>query len=473
MPINSDVKVFNSTLEYQKFGEIINDTNFPPISVTRTSVRDNGQVDTQITTYPKYAVLTYDVGTNQSNSSPFGDNSSLDAFGRLRVSSPSTLLDSKMLYSKQGQTYDEVLSGTATSTFSAFDSCVVMKTSNVNDLVIRQTRPRFNYQPGKSMQFMFTGLFTPEPNIIKRVGCFQSLSTIPYEPVDGMWLEVLSSGPVLRVQKSLGTVHSETAPQSAWNIDRLDGTGPSGLSLDFNSTQLFSIDYEWLGVGRVRFGFYINGKLYYCHADAHAEGLTAPYMSYSNQPVRYEIRQTGSGTGLMKQICSTVLSEGGEDDVGSLLTVATTGAAITVTSNTGETSCILGVRNHPDQVNLINAIKNIEVFNASSKLLIYQLALNPTFTSPVTWVNADAGVIQQVIGSSTLLVTNPGYILLSNFASPNNRGGFSQTDIARVLGRLGASVNNTPDSLFLIGRFLDNTSGSSSIYASLNILSRA
>ena len=260
MAINSDVRTNQNILEYGKFVEIVNDASFPPLSTTRSVYRDDGVLISDTQVYPKYALLTYDIGSNGTNASPFGDNSSLDAFGRLRVSQPSTLLDSKLIYGKQNVTFDEVLSGNATSVHVPYDSCVLMSTTAANSFAIRQTRSRFNYQPGKSIQFMFTGLFSPETNIIKRVGAFQSLSSVPYEPSDGIWLEVTSNGPALVCRKTQGTLHTEYTPQSAWNIDKMDGTGPSGITLNFNNTQLFSIDYEWLGVGRIRYGFFVNGR---------------------------------------------------------------------------------------------------------------------------------------------------------------------------------------------------------------------
>lgn len=471
MAINSEVRNNQNILEYGKFVEIVNDSNFPPLTTVRSEYKDSGTLYTETHVYPKYALLTYDINSAQVNGSPFGDNSSVDAFGKLRVSQPSTLLDSKLIYGKQSFTYDEVLSGIAVSYHVPNDSCVVMSTSAANDFAIRQTRARFNYQPGKSMQYMFTGLFKPEPNIIKRVGAFQSLSSVPYEPSDGIYLEVLSSGPVFVIRKTQGTVHTEYAPQSAWNIDRLDGTGPSGLTINLNYTQLFVFDYEWLSVGRVRFGFYINGKLYYCHSDSHAQELTAPYMTFSNQPVRYEIRQIGPGSGSMKQICSTVLSEGGEDDVGTLTTAAVTGTGITV-SDTVLTP-VLGIRCTPGNINLVNAIKNIEIYNSTSRGMIYQLLYNPTISPAVTWQTIDDGILQQTTGGTGFTISNPGYILVSNYCSPNNKGGLSQADIAKVLGRIGASISGTPDTLFLAAKFLDNSGSAANIYAAFNILMRA
>lgn len=90
----------------------------------------------------------------------FGDSPSIDAFGRMRVADPNTLFDSKMLWDKQPLIWDEEItngSGNATSTHSVTDSRVRMHVE-AGDTIIRQTFMRFNYQPGKSQQAMFTGV---------------------------------------------------------------------------------------------------------------------------------------------------------------------------------------------------------------------------------------------------------------------------------------------------------------------------
>jgi hypothetical protein len=109
--------------------------------------------------------------------------------------------------------------------------------------------------------------------------------------------------------------------QNNWNIDQLNGNGSSGLSLNFTNTQLFIIDMEWLGVGRIRFGFYAYGRIIYCHQITNINALTEPYTTSINLPVCYSIHYsgdttTGPGPGTMTQICSTVISEGGYNPIG-------------------------------------------------------------------------------------------------------------------------------------------------------------
>jgi hypothetical protein len=433
------------------------------VTVTSATSSLNVNVTNQIsiTNQPSAVFVTY------------ADNFQTDAFGRLRVSQPSTLFDSKQLYGKAPQFYNEVINGTASITFSAFDSCTHLKTFASGDYAINQTRVRFNYAPGKSLCYMFTGLFNPEPNVIKRIGCFQSLSAAPYEPSDGMFLEVTENGPVFRSIKTQGSYHTQYIPQSAWNVDKMDGTGPSGYTLNLSAVNLFVIDYEWLGVGRVRYGFYQNGRLYYCHHDDHAENnLQGPYISYPNQPVRYEIRQTGAGSGTLKQICATVLSEGGEDDVGTLITAAVSGTGVTVTSTAGQWSPILAVRSAPGAANQTNTIRNIELLNNTSRNLVYQLVLNSTITPALSWQNVDSNTVQQALGGTGFTVANVGHVMATNYVAPAGKGGFNQTDINRALARLGTAIDGTPDTLVIIGRFLDNTGSTSDVYAAMNLLIR-
>ncbi len=106
---------------------------------------------------------------------------------------------------------------------------------------------------------------------------------------------------------------ARTVNQADWNGDKLNGTGPSGLTLDVTKTQIFFTDMEWLGVGNVRVGFIINGQYVVCHTFQNANIGTNVYMQTALLPVRYEITNTAAtaSSSTMKQICSTVISEGG------------------------------------------------------------------------------------------------------------------------------------------------------------------
>lgn len=78
-------------------------------------------------------------------------------------------------------------------------------------------------------------------------------------------------------------------PQSQWNIDRCDGTGPSGYNLDLSRMQMFYIDYSWYGAGFIRWGFRGNdGNIFYAHKMINNNVNFEAYMRSGNLPARYE-----------------------------------------------------------------------------------------------------------------------------------------------------------------------------------------
>ena len=238
----------------------------------------------------------------------FYGGTTLDAFGRLRTSTPYTLFDSQNRYAKDPQ-FSESTSGSGTVTFLSNESAVRMQvTSASGDEVVRQTRRVFPYQPGKSLLILATfTMAAGEANLRQRVGYFNTNNGVFFQQND----DALSF--VVRTYTSGSVSDARTVNQSSWNGDKLDGTGPSGVTLDETKTQILFMDFEWLGVGSVRCGFVIDGEYIVAHTFHNANSLTEVYMQTAILPLRYEITNTGaiSGTKSMKQICSSVSSEGG------------------------------------------------------------------------------------------------------------------------------------------------------------------
>ncbi len=234
-----------------------------------------------------------------------------DAFGRLRVSNPVTLFDTQARYFDHQQ-FASNISGTANVVYVANQSSYQLNVGNASgDSVLRETLKPFPYQPGKSQLTLNTFcMSTPKTNLRQRVGLFDSSDGVYFEN-DGTYnYFVIRSG---------STGVEERVRQDAWNVDRLNGSGgatnPSGYTLYPDRTQIMFSDVEWLGVGSVRVGFVIDGAYVICHQFDHANqsGNTKVYMTTATLPVRYEITNTGvtSGSSMMTQICSSVISEGG------------------------------------------------------------------------------------------------------------------------------------------------------------------
>ena len=254
------------------------------------------------------------------------EKTNFDAFGRLRTSTPYTLFDSQNRYAKDPQ-FSEALTGSATCTHLANESSVAMNiTTASGDEVVRQSKRVFPYQPGKSLLIMCTfAMAAGATNLRQRVGYFNANN--------GIFLQQNNNALslVIRTYTSGSASDARAVAQADWNGDKLDGSGASGITLDVSKTQIFFIDLEWLGVGTVRCGFIIDGEYIVAHTFNNANSLSSVYMQTAILPVRYEITATGTvaAAKTLKQICSTVISEGGYEQKSNLTwarqTAATTG----------------------------------------------------------------------------------------------------------------------------------------------------
>lgn len=236
-----------------------------------------------------------------------------DAFNRLRISEPLTLFDSAHRYQDNGSWATDVATG-GTATFNSNEGSVdLTTTTSSGSRCYRETFRVFSYQPGKSLLFMSTFVANAQQaNLRQRIGYFGEGNGIYFE------LDGTSSPAIVRRSNVTGSVVNTSIAQSNWNEDKLDGTGPSGKTLDVTKAQILWADFEWLGTGTVRVGFVLDGKLITCHSFHHANDVTSTYMRTACLPCRYEIENTGAtaGSSTLKQICSTVISEGGHSLLG-------------------------------------------------------------------------------------------------------------------------------------------------------------
>ena len=262
-----------------------------------------------------------------------GGGAGSDAFGRQRVSNPEMIFNSKQIFDNQPLYWDDVQesgSGTSSSHSTNTASSTLSVSLNTAGKRTRQTFMRFNYQPSKSQLIFITGILKASgggTGIITRMGYF--------DDNNGLFLEC-NAGTINLVRRTYtgGSASDNTIPQSSWNLDKMDGTGASKINLDFTKTQIFMMDFEWLGVGRVRFGFNVEGVTYYVHELSAANSLTTVYMSTPNLPLRYQIINDGTGAASsINCICSAVISEGGREEVATNGYVSTANASVNATKN--------------------------------------------------------------------------------------------------------------------------------------------
>jgi hypothetical protein len=236
-------------------------------------------------------------------------NNNNDAFGRHRVSEPLTLGDYNHIYGDNFSFINFINEG-ASVTYDTNKSCAVLSTSSGSTAsVLYQTKTYHRYMPGKSqLIYISFVLKSAETNVSKKVGYFDDR--------DGIYLEQLGDGTLRFVVRSYatGSQNNTNIPQSSWNKDKCDGTGPSKFNLFVDKTQLVFFDFQWLGVGRLRMGFVHDGELVVAHEEYHSNTLDVVYWSNPSLPVRAEIANDGTTTGSsMDFICATVMSEGGYD----------------------------------------------------------------------------------------------------------------------------------------------------------------
>ena len=236
------------------------------------------------------------------------DDDYADAFGRVRVSNTATLFEASWTYDKQPLVFEEIT--TTGGTVTQENSALTLEVDGTEDAVAAvQSRQYWPYEKGKSQLVKLTGVLgAPTAGVRTRFGYF--------DPADGFYCQQTGDGlSLVRRSSTTGTLVETAVLQAKWNIDPLNGTGPSGVTLDPERAQILVIDGQWLGVGRVRIGFNIDGITLYVHEFLHANRETvAPYTRSFTLPIRYEIATTtATGAGTFTAICCDVESEGGVD----------------------------------------------------------------------------------------------------------------------------------------------------------------
>ena len=362
----------------------------------------------------------------------------IDAFGRARTSAPYTLFDSQNRYEKN-DLWSETTAGSATITYDANASTVLLNATTASgDEVVRQTFRSFSYQPGKSLLTFNTFVMpTAQANQRIRVGYFNTQNGVFLER-DGTAVYI-----VRRTYVS-GAATDTRVAQADWNGDKLNGTGDSGFTLDLTKAQILWEDFEWLGVGSVRVGFVIDGQIIVCHTFQNANNLTSVYMTTAILPLRYEITNTGAtaSSATLKQICSTVISEGGYEKK-----VATNVARMTTANSSIGTSFVplVSIRLASGRTGAVVVPDGYSVLPTASASTTFEIVLvkNPTLTG-ASWGATDSNNVERDISATSYTggtIIHSQYVQSSNQAQGFSSGGGDYNwDL-----QLGATIGGTSD----------------------------
>ena len=350
--------------------------------------------------YSSYNIISSEIS--------YKNSPNIDAFGRLRVSNPFTLFDSSHRFADNG------LWSTATATsgaavFNANQGLVDLNVTTASGSeVIRETIKVFSYQPGKSLLVLSTFVMSPaKTNLRQRVGYYGAANGY-YLEQDGTTVSFVERSSVS------GSLVNTPVAQASWNVDPMDGSGPSGITLDLTKAQILFMDLEWLGVGTVRIGFVIDGNFYVCHKFQHANIIASTYITTASLPLRYEITNTAatSGASTLKQICSTVLSEGGYELRGSQQAVGTPITSPRTLTTGGTFYPIVSIRLKSTRLDAVVIATAISVIGNTAANYNWQVVSSGTTTGG-SWVSAgtNSSVEYNLTGSSF----TGGRILASGF----------------------------------------------------------
>ena len=410
----------------------------------------------------------------------------LDAFGKLRVSNPFTLLDLQFngVTGVTGSTSINsnnllMCTGTTGTFKNIYNDGYVTLTGTGAGYQINQSRKYCNYQPGKSLLFMASGVIyesgpTGVNDYTSRIGYF--------DDKNGLFYQYSSSGSGTMSVNVRNQNVDTSITQSNWNIDKMDGSGPSGYKLNFNKTQLYVIDFEWLGVGRIRFGFYIFGQIYYCHQVTNLNTLTSPYMAIANLPIRHEIRGNNDAQNtpvVMQQICSTVISEGGYNPIGYPFSIGGTG---TQAIDNNHEYVIISLRGNQNYYHENIVPTDFQILDGASgnNIIIYRLRLYLSPNSPTTNIPLSYSDVNNDSFVQTAIPTNSGNILNSTYLTNTNnsivvqegfvqgKGNISLSNLSSIFSQftqITSNINNISDVLVLTAKTL---SGNSSIIGSVS-----
>jgi hypothetical protein len=396
----------------------------------------------------------------------FQEPTQLDAFGRLRISSPVTLFDSSHRY-RDNNLWSTLSANGGSVSFNQSQGLMDLNVTNTAGASsIRETTKVFSYQPGKSLLVMNTFVMASSAtNLRQRVGYFGDQNGIYFQ---------LDDGDISIVKRSLvtGSVTESVVLRSNWNGDKLDGTGSSGIVLDITKAQILWMDFEWLGVGTVRVGFIINGQFIVCHSFHHANIIDSTYITTASLPLRYEITNkaaTTSGSKTLKQICSTVISEGGYELRGlqQAASIPITAPRTFAVAGTFYPIISIRLKTTPDRLDAIIILTALSILGGGNGIdYNWQVRASGTTTGG-SWVDAgvDSAVNYNITGTSYA----GGRILASGFLNASNQGSPNLDILKEALFKFQLERNNltkTPFELTLVAAA--RATNGSEIFASMD-----
>ena len=441
--------------------------------------------------YNRFVVIETLVNGGVMGQVTLADGPQLDAFGRLRTSEPTTLFDAQQEYgldtirawdaiisdSSAGTISRSITSPSSNGSISLGGNAVGPRDTNsrmvpitianaTGDIVVLQSRQYTRYIPGKGHLVFLTGVFADTTSA--------------------------SASIVLRTNNT-GTITEEEIAQAAWNIDPMDGTGPSGVTINFTKTQILAIQAQWLGVGRVIVGFDVDGMLYPAHQFLNANNKTLPYTQTFNLPIRCDANVSGGFTNFrwgyfdnrngvfLKTtktaatttnyfVCCSVQSEGGEEIKGYPRTTPGGTTSVGVTTRRP----VLSIQPAATFNSLINRahIEEIEIeMTASTNSAYWEIVIGGTLTG-AAFATVGADSCAEYDRSATAItggiVIKSGFVVAGSGASRGESSSAGDVRNPLTLSQIGFSTTDFPATQIPVSLVVTALTGTSNVTSTMN-----
>jgi hypothetical protein len=406
--------------------------------------------------YSGYSIIDPDVAIR--------DSANLDAFSRLRVSNPLILHNSQFTYDLAPIIYEQITNGTGASiTYDSTNRYGLMTFSSTptGGKAFMQTYEYLPYQPGRSqLAFVTFNMIAGVANTLKFAGYSDGVNGIEFQ----------LDGTTKQFKLYSGTGSGDlTVTQSSWNIDKLDGTGASGITLDITKVQILVIDIQALYAGRVRIGFDINGQIIYAHEFLHANNITPPYIQSANLPVRCGMTSTGTVSTTMYFLCSAVISEGGSEDINVYgYTFQQDSGPISV--GTGGTH-MMSLRPKTTFAGITNRTRvayiDVEIYNAGNQPVQWQLCVGQAISGTTTYIDCNTTYSSSEYNVLGTLSGSPAIVIDGGFVASS--GGAKGVTNTAIISRYPITLNaaGLQRSLGTLTLKATSLSGTQTVYASI------
>jgi hypothetical protein len=258
-------------------------------------------------------------------------SSNTDLTERVRVANSHKTFQDIQTLQLDTNNWEQLEIGGGTVNFAANEPFVELSVGIADgDEASNQSNLYLPYNPGDTQVIKLTNRTeTPKDNLYQEIMLGDDNNGLGFK-IDSQILKFFersstSGAPVDIEINQLGPLGDGV---DGWNLDPLDGTGPSGITLEPNKIQFFIMRFLYLGVGPVQWGFIIEDEIIWCHCQLHANILESPYMANPNLPIRYTIRNDGvtASPSTLRQLCSAIESEGGRLSPGNKISTPVTWA---------------------------------------------------------------------------------------------------------------------------------------------------